>query len=356
MYGYVELSTVAISIAASLAFFMSFFLTLVFSNPLSNFQIIDYPNERSLHSTPVPRTGGLAMCSAIFIVMPIIAVVLKADTSLIAILIGTLVVSAISFLDDRFTLNASIRLLVHVGVAALLLIAGYSLSVFEMPLWPWEWPVAVGAGFSLLYIVWLINLYNFMDGMDGFAGGMAVIGFVTFAILGFQADETLYATLCLVIAASALGFLIFNFPPAKIFMGDVGSSTLGFLVAVFSLWASRDGIFPLWIAVLIFSPFIVDATLTLFRRLIKGEKIWEAHRSHYYQRLVQLGWGHRRTVLWEYLLMVLCGVSAIVATKINGHLQWALLIIWVMIYSILVFYINKLEFRHKNCDHIATKS
>ena len=348
------MSVVVIGVSAFLAFFISALLTRNFSNPLYKLQILDHPNERSLHSVPVPRTGGLAICAAIFVVAPIIAVALKADTSLIAILIGALVVSAISFLDDRFTLNASIRFLVHVGVAALLLITGYSLSVFEMPQWQWQWPMVVGVIISLLYIVWLVNLYNFMDGMDGFAGGMAVIGFVTFAILGLQADELLYATLCLVIASSALGFLVFNFPPAKIFMGDVGSSTLGFLVAAFSLWASRDGLFPLWVAILVFSPFIVDATITLVRRIFRGERVWEAHRSHYYQRLVQLGWGHRRTVLWEYLLMILCGVSAIAATKMDGALQWVLLIIWIMIYSILIYYINRLEFRHKNCTYIST--
>jgi len=190
-----------------------------------------------------------------------------------------------------------------------------------------------------------------MDGMDGFAGGMTVIGFTIFAILGIQSGETLYATLCLVIASSALGYLIFNFPPAKIFMGDVGSSTLGFLVAAFSLWASRDGIFPLWVAVLVFSPFIVDATITLIRRLVKGEKVWIAHKTHYYQRLVQLGWGHRRTVLWEYLLMILCGISAIAASKMDGTQQWILLIIWVLIYSTLIYYINELEIRHKNCSN-----
>jgi len=342
---------VIVSVGVSLAFLVSLFLTRTFSNPTFKLQIIDHPNERSLHSVPVPRTGGLAICTAIFTVTPIIAVSLKADLSLIAILMGALAISLISFLDDRFTINAGIRLLVHVGIAALLIYTGYSLSVFKLPLWLWRWPALVSTVFSLIYIVWLVNLYNFMDGMDGFAGGMTVIGFTIFAILGIQSGETLYATLCLVIASSALGYLIFNFPPAKIFMGDVGSSTLGFLVAAFSLWASRDGIFPLWVAVLVFSPFIVDATITLIRRLVKGEKVWIAHKTHYYQRLVQLGWGHRRTVLWEYLLMILCGISAIAASKMDGTQQWILLIIWVLIYCTLIYYINELEIRHKNCSN-----
>lgn len=93
----------------------------------------------------------------------------------------------------------------------------------------------------------------------------------------------------LIIAAAFAGFLIFNFPPARIFMGDTGSSTLGLLAATLSLWGARDGVFPVWIAVLVFSPFIVDATVTLFWRLLRHEKIWQAHKAHYYQQLVQTG-------------------------------------------------------------------
>lgn len=343
------MSVIEISFAVIITMFISVILTCVFANPSHKFQILDHPNERSLHTKPVSRTGGLAICVAVVLVAPVVTGWFSTDTSHVVLAFAVIVISTISFLDDRFTLNVGIRLIAHVGAAVLLLIAGYSLNVLELPLWQWQWPIMVGVIFSLIYIIWLVNLYNFMDGMDGFAGGMAVIGFIAYAIIGFQAGNLLFTTLCLVIAASSFGFLIFNFPPAKIFMGDVGSSTLGFLVAAFSLWASRDGIFPLWIAVLIFSPFIVDATLTLFRRLIRGEKIWEAHKSHYYQRLVQLGWGHRRTVLWEYLLMMLCSISAIVATKLGDISQLTLLIIWALIYSILIYYINKLEFRHKNC-------
>jgi UDP-N-acetylmuramyl pentapeptide phosphotransferase/UDP-N-acetylglucosamine-1-phosphate transferase len=189
-----------------------------------------------------------------------------------------------------------------------------------------------------------------MDGMDGLAGGMTVVGFGTFAILAWQTDDFLFASLSLIIAASAAGFLVFNIPPAKIFMGDTGSSTLGFLVAAFSLWATRNKIFPIWVTVLIFSPFIVDATVTLLRRLLRHEKIWKAHKSHYYQRLVRLGGGHRRTLLWEYVLMVACAASAFYAKQLSIQGQQLLIISWFVIYVLILLYIPRLEIAKERMD------
>jgi len=196
----------------------------------------------------------------------------------------------------------------------------------------------------LLFVTWAINLYNFMDGMDGFAGGMAVIGFSTLAWLG-RVDEP-FMNVCLIVAAANAGFLIHNFPPAKIFMGDTGSTALGFLVAACSLWGSKSGLFPFWVAILVFSPFIVDATATLLRRLLRGERVWEAHRTHYYQRLVLLGWGHRRTVLAEYGLMLACAGSAVVAVHLPPAGQWVLIVGWIVIYSFLMWGVGRLERRH----------
>ena len=197
-----------------------------------------------------------------------------------------------------------------------------------------------------------MNLYNFMDGMDGFAGGMAVIGFGTFAVFGWLAGQQLFAALNLIVAAAAGGFLLFNFPAARIFMGDIGSSSLGFLAAAFMLWADRNGIFPLWIGVLVFSPFIVDATVTLIRRILRRDKFWEAHKRHYYQRLVQLGWGHRRTVLWEYAVMVLCAVSALIARYLAPSGQWIMIAMWLLAYLVIMIVVHELEARR---DAIMTR-
>jgi hypothetical protein len=156
-------------------------------------------------------------------------------------------------------------------------------------------PAWVAIFFVLLFVVWMINLYNFMDGMDGFAGGMATIGFSALAWLGWA--DAGFAAFCLIVAAASAGFLVHNFPPAKIFLGDTGSIALGFLAAAFSLWGAKDGLFPFWVALLVFSPFIVDATVTSVASPAARRKGLGSAPSHYYQRLVLLGWGHRRTVL-----------------------------------------------------------
>ncbi len=203
-----------------------------------------------------------------------------------------------------------------------MLYGGFFLQKFEIPGISWHWSYAVGAVFSTLFTVWMINLYNFMDGMDGLAGGMAMFGFGVFAVMGWMAGHDTFFFISLIIAAASAGFLSFNFPPARIFMGDIGSSTLGFLVSALSLWGARDGVFPVWIAVLVFSPFIIDATVTLFRRQLRGERVWQAHREHYYQRLVRMGWGHRKTVLVEYAFMATCGVLALALRGAAADIQW----------------------------------
>ncbi len=126
-------------------------------------------------------------------------------------------------------------------------------------------------------------------------------------------------------------------------MGDIGSSTLGLLAATLSLWGARDGVFPVWIAVLVFSPFIVDATVTLFRRLLRHEKIWQAHKIHYYQRLVQLGWGHRRTVLWEYVIMLACALTALWTVSQSAATQWLAITGWVIVYTGFAWFVSQLE-------------
>jgi UDP-N-acetylmuramyl pentapeptide phosphotransferase/UDP-N-acetylglucosamine-1-phosphate transferase len=159
---------------------------------------------------------------------------------------------------------------------------------------------------TLLLLLWVTNLYNFMDGMDGFAGGMTLIGGLALAVLTAKGNAWTVSVLSLLLAGAAAGFLVHNFPPARIFMGDVGSIPIGFFFGAVMLLGGRDGLFDLWVPLIVFSPFVVDATATLLRRALAGEKIWQAHRAHYYQRVVLLGWGHRRTVLAEYGLMVSC--------------------------------------------------
>jgi UDP-N-acetylmuramyl pentapeptide phosphotransferase/UDP-N-acetylglucosamine-1-phosphate transferase len=258
---------------------------------------------------------------------------------------AALLVALVSLVDDWLSIHFGVRIVVHFTAAGLLVWDGFWLQSITLPGETWALSGLLVIGLSLPFIVWMVNLYNFMDGMDGFAGGMTVIGFGTFGMLGWLAGAELFSALSLLVAAAAAGFLLFNFPPARIFMGDVGSSFLGFLAAAFMLWADRDGVFPLWIGVLVFSPFIVDASVTLITRILKRERFWEAHKTHYYQRLVQLGWGHRRTALWEYLLMVLCALSAIFAQRLSPPGQWFIIVMWLITYLLIMLAVHYLETR-----------
>ena len=335
-----------VAISASL---FAFAAAWAFSRALSSLthplRILDHPNSRSLHLKSVPRTGGLAVLAGILIGILVHWIAMKDFSSRAGLFLGMGLapLAVISVLDDYRDIAARWRILVHLWAAVSLLAAGFAPDHLNLPGLALPLPGWAAIPFALLLTVWMINLYNFMDGMDGFAGGMAVIGFATLAWLG-QADAGFTAT-CLIVAAASAGFLIHNFPPARIFLGDAGSTALGFLAAGCSLWGSKIGLFPLWIAWLAFSPFIVDATVTLLRRLRRGEKIWEAHRSHYYQRLVLLGWGHRRTVLAEYALMLACAGSALWAVQLSPAAQMALALGWAFIYGLLMWGVGRLEQR-----------
>jgi UDP-N-acetylmuramyl pentapeptide phosphotransferase/UDP-N-acetylglucosamine-1-phosphate transferase len=242
-------------------------------------------------------------------------------------------VGLVSFLDDRRSVPAGVRLAVHT-LAASGVVAGAGLVVPSVTV-PTVGEISLGwlaAPATVLFIVWMANLYNFMDGMDGFAGGMTVVGFGALSYLAFSTVEHVQAIVALLVAVAAAGFLRFNWPPARIFMGDVGSVPLGFLAGGLSVMGVYRGIYDLWVPVLIFSPFIVDATATLIRRLVRRDRVWQAHREHYYQRLVLAGWGHRKTVAAEYGLMLLCGLGAWIYGLVDETWRLIILVAWVGLY------------------------
>lgn len=341
-------SVIGIAIASVAAFVISAALTRRFCDPASRLHVLDHPNERSLHSRPTPRTGGVAIFVALSVVVGLWGFGVGLPASLCCFGAGAGLVAALSFLDDQKGLPVSVRLPGHLVAAALLVAGDLLLTGFSLPGMAWHWPEWLGILLSLLFLVWMINLYNFMDGMDGFAAGMAVIGFGTFALLGYLASNPVFLTLNLMVVSAAAGFLWFNFPPARIFMGDTGSSLLGLLAGGLSIWGVREGVFPFWVALLVFSPFIVDATVTLLRRLGRGERVWQAHKSHYYQRLVQSGWGHKKTVLYEYVLMLACGFSALLAQRLNPQGQAALILFWCLVYPLLMIGVHRMEQRTKS--------
>lgn len=219
------------------------------------------------------------------------------------VVVPMLLLVAVSWLDDLRGLPVRTRLLGQM-MAALVTLVGSGFA--------WQHPVLFPV--LLLAIVWMTNLYNFMDGSDGLAGGMAFFGFTAYGVAALMAGGEAQAMLNFSIGAAALGFLYYNFHPARIFMGDSGSIPLGFLAAVMGMVGWQQSLWPFWFPLIVFSPFIVDATVTLARRSLRGAKVTEAHREHYYQRLVQSGWSHRKVAFAEYGLMFLSGTLAVWAS------------------------------------------
>ncbi|WP_435628141.1 MraY family glycosyltransferase [Candidatus Ferrigenium straubiae] len=296
-------------------------LTFILMTSKTGAIVRDIPNERSLHSVPIPRVGGIALMVGI---LSSWALLMQFLAWWIALPAAGLF--ALSLLDDVRGLSPQTRLAGHF-LAALVALAGAGVPLL------WFIPV-------LLFVVWMTNLYNFMDGSDGLAGGMALFGFGSYGIGAWLTGNEMFALLNFSVVSAAAGFLVFNFHPAKVFMGDAGSIPLGFLAAVFGVSGWQAGYWPFWFPLLVFSPFAADATMTLFKRMRRGEKLSQAHRSHYYQRLVQMGWGHRNTAFAEYALMLLVGISALWGIGLDAHGQAYLLIWCAVIYSGLMMWID----------------
>lgn len=290
---------------------------------------LDTPNERSLHAQPVPRTGGIAIIAGVAVACAL------AQPGVAVTLGAALALGAVSFIDDLRHLPTLARLAAHLAAAAAVLV--YELGYAE--------PVLFTT--FLLAIVWYTNLYNFMDGSDGLAGGMAVIGFGAYAIAAQLSGAVPFAALCAGLAAAAAGFLVFNFPPARLFMGDAGSVPLGFLAGALGVVGWSRGYWPIWFPLLVFAPFVCDATLTLLRRLLRRERVWQAHRDHYYQRLVRMGFGHRGTALIEYAVMGGCAAIALLARRESATAQAGAVALAAAVLIAIAFWVDLRWARHR---------
>ena len=306
--------------APMVAALVSGLLTLVLLLSKAGKEVQDIPNERSLHETPVPRIGGVGMMAGILTGW---ALMFKLLTWWIAL--PAVVLFLVSLLDDVKGLSVGKRLSAHVA-AALILVFGSGMLE--------QYPFLAVA--MLLAAVWMTNLFNFMDGSDGLAGGMALIGFTMYGAASLMHEDENQAMINFAVSSAALGFLFHNFYPAKVFMGDAGSIPLGFLAAAMGLWGWQHDTWPAWFPVLVFSPFIVDATATLAKRSVRGARVTEAHREHYYQRMVQMGWGHRNVAFAEYALMLAAGASAVWAERQSAGFPWGLLLAWACIYAAIM--------------------
>lgn len=336
LYSQIFLVVVLTGLAAIMTWFM-----------LHRVRIMDRPNSRSSHVNPIPRSGGVAIV-ATFLIGTGIACWLGESTQIVqpyflGFLAAALAVTLISFFDDVTSQPYTVRLLAQ-GIAVVFAMS-CGLVIDAVPL-PWGGLIDLGwlgYGFSFMWFIGLTNAYNFMDGLDGLAAGVAVIACAFLAWIAFQHTNYPVYIMSYILLASSAGFLLLNFPPARIFMGDAGSVFLGFAFAGLALMgASSDNAHILFLVVpLLLFNFIYDTLFTLIRRLLCRERVTEAHRTHLYQLCNRLGWSHLQVSLFHYAMCVAQGLAAIWMAQAPGaERAWVFLpfIIFSMLYSMVVIH------------------
>jgi len=278
-------------------------------------QVLDHPNARSLHVQPTPRGSGIGIvvpvCLGIAALGVLVTDARPAATWLVG---GALLMGGVGFADDLRGLPATVRLGAHL-LAGGLIVAG--LGTWDTIEWPGFVNLHLGSAavpFTILIVAGLTNAYNFMDGIDGIAGTQGVVAGVAWIGAAYALDDPLLAVTGALVASACLGFLCFNWPPASIFMGDVGTSFMGFLLAALVVYVASRAPAMATASMLSIWPFVFDTAFTLARRAIRGENLLSAHRSHLYQRLVLTGVSHRTTTV---LYGALAAIGAIVGVAVG---------------------------------------
>ena len=279
-----------------LLFLLSFVLTYFVKNYAIKKSLVAEVNERSSHTTPTPHGGGVAIALTWFSGISYLYYTEAINESLYFALMVGVIISVVSYIDDLVELSPKIRLLTQASVAILSLYFLNGFKEIDFIYFSIENQIVTNV-FAFFMIIWFINLYNFLDGIDGYAGSEAVfLGLSSFLLFGDDVS--------LVLVASTFGFLLWNWHKAKIFMGDVGSTLLGFNVAIFTIYYANEESSNFWIWIILFGVFWFDATLTLLRRYINKERLSEAHKKHAYQRLTQAEWSHSKVVIASIFLNI----------------------------------------------------
>ncbi len=309
-------------------------------------QIMDEPNHRSSHSKAIPRAGGVAIVITFFIGLTVTWFMGELDSIARPLLFGfvfsTLLISLISLVDDISERSALVKAFTHMIAVVVVLYFGIVLDELSMPVFGDIKLGWLGYVISFCWILGLTNAYNFMDGLDGLAGGVAVIASLFFMIITFYEGSTFVYIISYSLLAGALGFLFLNYPPAKIILGDVGAAFLGFVFAVLAIIAARydESKTSFLVMPLLLFNFIYDTSFTFIRRLVKGEKVTEAHRTHLYQLLNRSGYSHLEVVLTQYCMVFLQGLGALWLINIPGDERMLVFVPFLLLqvaYTYVVF-------------------
>ena len=319
--------------AEDMAYLLVIALTVVLSWVLtglatwyaSRLGLLDHPGDRHSHRHPTPRGGGaglvLAMAAASILFVP----ASMPDYWLSCALPGFVVLAITGWWDDHRSLSVRLRIVVQLAVTLYLLACATGSGWIEGMI-----PLAVAG----LFVIWMTNLYNFMDGSNGMAGFQGVFAGSVLAALYWLSGDSQSALLGLLLAAACAGFLPWNLGHARVFMGDVGSLALGFGFAALVVYGVCSGAFTLPVGLMVMLLFLADATLTLLARVIRGERWYNAHRQHLYQRLIANGWSHGRVAMLYQainLALVLPGIGVAVHYP---ALAWPVALLLVVVFSV----------------------
>lgn len=318
-------------------FLISFGLTYFIKEYAIKKSLVATVNERSSHTVPTPHGGGIALSITWFIGLTYLYFSTQIDTNLFfALLVGS-IISVVSFFDDIYELSPKVRLLAQALVAFFGLVSLGGLKVIDFGLFEVT-NIFLTNIVAFVAIIWFINLYNFLDGINGYAGSEAVFlslaGFVLFGGNHF-----------LILAVAVLGFLYWNWNKARIFMGDVGSTLLGYNIAIFTLYYTNKEASNLWVWIILFGVFWFDATLTLIKRKLNHEKLSQAHKKHAYQRLTQAGWSHYKVTNYSILLHVVLLGIVLMCKWLNIDMLFGFIVSLALLYSAFSFVDSKKKFQ-----------
>jgi len=296
----------------------------------------DIPNERSSHSVPTPKMGGIAMVAAAVLSFTGWVILASGEMFWVRVVwagpVFAVAMSGLGLWDDLSGLSSLFRFSIQItGSMAILLVLATKVPSFQLA--GYSVHPAIWVPFAAVWVVWMLNLYNFMDGIDGLAGGEAAVAASFFFLVFAYYGESGWAAANLFIAAASMGFLVHNWPPATVFMGDAGSVFLGGFFGMQTVAASLVTPIPFVVLALPFSNFILDTSVTLLLRIRRGEKWYTAHRSHYYQRMTDLGWSHARVTGMELVSAALSCLAAIL--YLRSGTQVRILIVFAVLTGFL---------------------
>lgn len=310
---------------------------------------LDIPNARSSHSIPTARIGapGFILSWLLCFSVGILVSPLFVTRPIVVMIVATLAMAILGFWDDLYSLSPKRRFLIQILIALAVFIGGIRLEAIPLPGWVIHCS-GLSVFLTVFFLVAMTNIYNFMDGIDGYAGGIGLFTALAFSVFSLLSGGVVMGMLLLLLAAALAGFLVWNFPKARIFMGDSGSAALGFLFGTAMLFLSQPpfGQINLIALGMCLSVFILDAAVVIVRRIINKERFWEAHRQHCYQKLVKLGWSHKQVIRLEYAHILFSIGCAFAYQWASGLMQWGILIGLVMTFFCKFFWVNT---RFKAC-------